>query len=101
TKKVEKNEKNEARIRESEENAWKCLIKLTIVICLLSEMDELHTTAPTTTADTRQPFHGWDGWKDWTNRNIFTSSVDETTFIHGYQNQETTDTFANDSVQGK
>ncbi|KAM3724143.1 Vesicular GABA transporter [Dirofilaria immitis] len=50
-------------------------------------MDELHVT--TTTPTRQRTFHGW---KDWTNKNIFTSSIDETTFIYGYQNQETTDT---------
>uniref|UniRef100_A0A0R3RJC4 Aa_trans domain-containing protein n=1 Tax=Elaeophora elaphi TaxID=1147741 RepID=A0A0R3RJC4_9BILA len=48
-------------------------------------MEELHA-AP---RRPQQPFHGW---KDWTNRNIFAASIDETASLHGYQNLETVGT---------
>ncbi|EJW87787.1 hypothetical protein WUBG_01300 [Wuchereria bancrofti] len=51
-------------------------------------MDELRASI-TATATQKQSFHGW---KDWTNKNIFASSIDETIFDYGYQNQDTTAT---------
>ncbi|VDK88085.1 unnamed protein product [Litomosoides sigmodontis] len=51
-------------------------------------MEELSATVATT--DERQhQFASFHGWKDWTNRNILTSSIDETVFIDGYQNPQT------------
>lgn len=56
-------------------------------------MEQLHVTAM---KQQQQPLHGW---KEWTNKNIFASSIDETIFIHGYQDQETIDT-ENTNIQG-
>lgn len=60
-------------------------------------MEQLHaTTIATAAKQQQQPLHGW---KEWTNKNIFASSIDETIFVHGYQDQETIDT-ENTNVQG-
>ncbi|VIO90768.1 vesicular GABA transporter, putative,Uuncoordinated protein 47, putative [Brugia malayi] len=52
-------------------------------------MDELRAATIATATQQQQSFHGW---KDWTNKNIFASSIDETVFDYGYQNQDTTAT---------
>lgn len=51
-------------------------------------MQKLNAT--TAIADGRQQqLSSFNGWKDWTNRNILISSIDETVFTDSYQNQET------------
>ncbi|VDK34479.1 unnamed protein product [Gongylonema pulchrum] len=45
-------------------------------------MEELHV-GPAAAVEARQPFQAW---QDWTNKNIFTSSIDET--LISYQDDQ-------------
>ncbi|EJD74577.1 hypothetical protein LOAG_18125 [Loa loa] len=64
----------------------------TITTCTTSTI-----TATAIRQQRQQPFHGL---KDWTNKNIFASSIDdETLFIHSYQNQESIDMENSNNVQ--
>ncbi|CAG9529523.1 unnamed protein product [Cercopithifilaria johnstoni] len=69
----------------------------------MNELYSTTTTTITTTSTTTITGTGkqelFYGLKDWTNKNIFASSIDETVFVSGYQNQETIVTENSNNIQ--